>query len=65
MISMGEVSLPETIKMITTTPARILGVADRKGELVAGKDGDIVLFNKDIHVSLTIIKGKIVYRREL
>ena len=61
MISMAEVSLTDAVKMITATPARILGVSDKKGELVAGKDADIVIFDDNITVSMTMIKGRIVY----
>lgn len=64
MITMAEVSLTDAIKMMTKTPARILGVADRKGELAVGKDADIVLFDDDINIAVTIIKGKIVYQRK-
>lgn len=63
MINMAAVSLVETVKMITATPARIMGVADKKGELVVGKDADIVIFDEDINIQTTIVKGKIVYRR--
>lgn len=63
MINMAAVSLMETVKMITATPARIMGVADKKGELVVGKDADIVIFDEDINIQTTIVKGKIVYRR--
>ena len=41
-----------------------LGVADRKGELAVGKDADIILFDDDINIAMTIIKGKIVYQRK-
>jgi N-acetylglucosamine-6-phosphate deacetylase len=64
MITMAEVSLADAVKMITATPARILGVADRKGELTVGKDADIILFDDDINIAMTIIKGKIVYQRK-
>jgi N-acetylglucosamine-6-phosphate deacetylase len=62
MITMAEVSLADTIKMAAATPARILGVQDRKGELVVGKDADIVLFDDAIHVSMTMIGGRIVHQ---
>jgi N-acetylglucosamine-6-phosphate deacetylase len=60
MISMAGVSLPDAIKMMTATPARILGVLDKKGELAGGKDADIVIFDDNITVSMTMIKGRIV-----
>jgi N-acetylglucosamine-6-phosphate deacetylase len=65
MISMGGVSLADTIKMITATPARILGLSDKKGELAIGKDADIVLFDSEINIAMTMIKGNIVYDRQL
>lgn len=61
MVKAANVPLPEAIQMITSTPARILGVADKKGSLIPGKDADLVLFDADINISMTIIKGKIIY----
>jgi N-acetylglucosamine-6-phosphate deacetylase len=64
MISLGGVSLMDTIQMMTCTPAAIMGVADRKGSLEVGKDADIVLFDKEINICKTIIGGRIVYSSE-
>jgi N-acetylglucosamine-6-phosphate deacetylase len=61
MINFAGVPLPEAIQMITSTPARILGVADKKGSILKGKDADLVLFDSDINISMTIIKGEIIY----
>lgn len=61
MVKSAAVPLPEAIQMITSTPARILGVADKKGSLIPGKDADIVLFDNDINIRMTIIKGEIIY----
>jgi N-acetylglucosamine-6-phosphate deacetylase len=63
MISMAEVPLVEAVRMITSTPARIMNIADRKGSLVQGKDADIVIFDSHIKIETTIIKGKVVYNR--
>ena len=61
MISMAGISLTDAVKMMTATPARILGVLDKKGELAEGKDADIVIFDDNINVSMTMVKGKIIY----
>ena len=61
MVSMADVPLIDAIKMMTGTPARILGIADKKGALTAGKDADIVIFDEDINIKTTIIKGRIIY----
>jgi N-acetylglucosamine-6-phosphate deacetylase len=50
--------------MISSTPARILGLSKSKGSLEAGKDADIVIFDDDINIQLTMIGGKIVYQKQ-
>ncbi len=64
MISMAGVSLMDAVKMMTATPARILGITDKKGVLAVGKDADIVIFDGNITIAMTMIKGKIVYGGE-
>lgn len=61
--STADVPLVDAIRMMSSTPARILGVQDKKGTLTAGKDADVVIFDKDIRVETTIVKGKVVYER--
>jgi len=63
MIREGGVSLPEAIRMMTATPAAILGL-DTKGTLAPGKDADLVIFDEDIKVHATIIKGELVYENK-
>jgi len=64
MVKMADVPITDAVKMLTTTPARIINVSDTKGELIAGKDADIVIFNDDFTIQKTIIQGKIVYELE-
>ena len=63
MLTMAEVPLVETIQMITETPARIMGVSDRKGSLTKGKDADVVIFNDQVEVQKTFVKGRSVYQK--
>ena len=63
MLKMAEVPLVETIQMITETPARIMKVSDRKGSLAKGKDADVVIFNDQIEVQKTFVKGRLVYQK--
>jgi N-acetylglucosamine-6-phosphate deacetylase len=65
MMSKAGVSITDAVKMMSATPARIIGVFDKKGELAQGKDADIVIFDDNINVSLTMVKGKIVYGEHL
>ena len=61
MVQMADVSLLDAIRMISVTPARIMGVDNKKGSLVAGKDADIVIFDENIRIEKTIIGGRLVY----
>ncbi len=61
MVFMADVSLLEAVRMASTTPARIMGVGEQKGSLAKGKDADIVIFDKDIMVSMTMVEGRVVY----
>lgn len=63
MIKMVDVPLIDAVRMITTTPARIMKVADKKGSLAAGKDADILIFNEEINIKMTMIKGRVVHER--
>lgn len=63
MVNLADVSLIDAVRMITTTPARIMGILGQKGSLTAGKDADIVIFDKSINVEKTIVKGKVVYSK--
>lgn len=63
MINMADVPLLDAVRMMSSTPARIMNVADRKGSLVKGKDADIVLFDENINIQTTIIKGRVVYNK--
>lgn len=56
-------SLPEAVQVMTLSPARLMRIDDRKGSIAPGKDADIVLFDEGIDISLTMIGGKVVYRK--
>lgn len=53
--------LEDAVRMMTATPARILGLP--KGVLAPGMDADIVLFDENVHVFRTFVGGREVYRR--
>jgi len=64
MVQMADVSLLDSVRMMTVTPARIMG-ASQKGSLAAGKDADIVIFDQDIRIQMTIVEGKIIYKKQV
>ncbi|MFO7296342.1 MAG: amidohydrolase family protein, partial [Clostridia bacterium] len=64
MVQLAQVPLMEAVQMMTATPARIMKVDDRKGSIAVGKDADLVIFDDDINVHLTMVEGRIVYKGE-
>ena len=64
MIDMAGVPLADAVKMMALTPARIIGVDKYKGSLTAGKDADIVIFDDNVNIHRTFIRGKTVYEKE-
>ena len=63
MVNMAGVPLTDAVRMITRTPAVILGIENKKGSLIPGKDADIIIFDDDIQVQMTIVNGKVIYTR--
>ena len=61
MVGAAGVPLVEAVRMMSLTPARILGLDARKGSLDEGKDADIVVFDSRIHVVTTISEGHVLY----
>lgn len=63
MTQIAEVPLIDAIKMLTANPARMLNIHDSKGSLEKGKDADIVIFDKNIDVLMTIIAGEVIHKK--
>jgi N-acetylglucosamine-6-phosphate deacetylase len=61
MVQMADVPLIEAVRMISITPARIMGVEQTKGSLTVGKDADVLIFDENINIKTTIINGEVVY----
>lgn len=60
MVKKANIPLEDAVRMASETPARIIGIADRKGTLQKGKDADIVILDKDTNVRCVFSYGEIV-----
>ena len=61
MLAHTDLTVPQVVRLATLNPARVIGVADRKGSLEAGKDADIFIADTDFGVCRTIIGGETIY----
>jgi N-acetylglucosamine-6-phosphate deacetylase len=64
VIKFADVPLMDAVQMMSGTPARIMKVSDKKGSLAIGKDADILIFDENINVKMTMVKGNIVYKAD-
>jgi N-acetylglucosamine-6-phosphate deacetylase len=55
-------TLDEVWQVATLTPARAIGVADRKGSIEVGKDADLAVFDEAGAVTATVVEGRLVHR---
>jgi N-acetylglucosamine-6-phosphate deacetylase len=53
--------IPEAVRMASTTPAAVLGVADRKGAINTGYDADLAILDDDFECWGTLIQGEWAY----
>jgi len=42
----------------------LLGIENKKGSLIPGKDADIIIFDDDIRIQTTIVNGKVIYTKQ-
>ncbi len=61
MVRKAGISLMDVVKMITSTPAKIMKL-ENKGSIEVGKDADIVLFDKNINIKMAVVNGQIKFR---
>jgi N-acetylglucosamine-6-phosphate deacetylase len=59
VIQEAGIPLMDAVRMITATPAEIMGVD--KGRIRPGSDADLVIFDENIDIRYTIIGGRIIY----
>ena len=56
-IQKANIPMEDVFRMASETPAKIMGVFDRKGSIEEGKDADIIVFDRDINLSYVMQMG--------
>lgn len=57
IINNCDVNIADTVKMASSTPARILKIDNKKGYIKEGYDADIVVFDDNINIIKTFVGG--------
>ena len=60
-----DVPLEEAVEWASINPAILLGLERETGSLVVGKRADICVFDDEVHVAMTLLGGRPVYRNGL
>lgn len=60
MVQRADIPLQDAVRMASETPARLMGVADRKGSLQRGKDADILVLDRNQHIRAVWAAGRLV-----
>ena len=50
MVQLAEIPLEDAVRMASETPARIMGIYDRKGSLDKGKDADVIIMDENLEL---------------
>ena len=58
------VNIVNTVEMMTATPAKIMNIYDKAGSLSPGKYADIVFFDENYDVKLTMIDGRVLFEEK-
>ncbi len=65
IINLADVPLLQAVEMASYTPARILNISHKKGTLSVGKDADILIFDDDVNIKMTMVEGNIVHEEPI
>ncbi len=60
MMKLADCTLLDSVRMMTANPARMANLKNR-GAIREGNFADIIIFDEDINVSLTMVNGNVVF----
>jgi len=65
MIKLADVPLIQAVKMMSATPARMIGLEKRKGAISPGMDADLLVFDEDINIRHVMVGGRMLVTNEV
>ena len=61
MVTLAGASLPDAVRMITETPARVLGLSDFYGRVEAGRAADLAVFDHTVRIAMVFKDGAVCF----
>ncbi|MBO8127166.1 MAG: N-acetylglucosamine-6-phosphate deacetylase [Firmicutes bacterium] len=61
MVNIVGVSLVDAFRMASLSPAKALGIWERKGSIEAGKDADILICDAQLRLKHVLIRGNVLF----
>ena len=59
-----DLEMYEAVALASLNPAKLINMDNSKGSIKIGKDADLIIFDEDLKVDLSISGGKIIYKIE-
>jgi len=62
IVEFTDLEIYEAVALASLNPAKLIHMDNRKGSIKIGKDADLIIFDENFKVELTILEGKTIYR---
>jgi beta-aspartyl-dipeptidase (metallo-type) len=57
------VTIEESLKIVAANPAKRVGLFERKGSLETGKDADVLILDRELHLESVVAMGRLMLER--
>jgi len=62
MLKYTDLEIYEAVALASINPAKLINIDRTKGSIKIGKDADLIIFDEELKVDLSISEGKIIYK---
>lgn len=64
MVRFAGLSVPDAVRLVTANPARMQKIDHERGTIAKGMKADLAVFDADITVYMTMVEGRVVYKKD-
>jgi beta-aspartyl-dipeptidase (metallo-type) len=64
MLLKAGLSMEDSLKIVSSNPARRVGLFASKGSLEAGKDADLLMLDKELNIESVLAKGRLMVHKQ-